>query len=75
MKYTSIEKILQEMNSGLNEVVLILNASPSPRTNLAISQMTACKTQIWLIDELMVDPTKHVRGVEKSSIRYRVVVA
>lgn len=58
--FDSIGTILRRMNTGIKEVILILDAQLSPRSKTTLQQMTACKSQIWMSKELVVNPTLHV---------------
>ena len=60
VEYSMTLSILEEINKGMKEAVLIFNANQSPRAKQALWQMTACKPQIWKEEELMVNPTEHV---------------
>lgn len=58
--FDSIGDILRRMNTGIKEVMLILDAKLSPRSKSVLQQMTACKSQIWMSNELVFNPTAHV---------------
>lgn len=56
-----IADILERIQKGLKNAVIIMNANLSPTAKQNVSVMTNCQCQTWLTTDLLVNPTTHVQ--------------
>lgn len=56
----AILNVIQAIQEGLQEAVIIVNANLSPTAKLSLNRMVSCKVQMWLESDLYVNPTKHI---------------
>lgn len=60
VKVDALDDVLKSISRGLRSVLLVVNAKLSPTAQASLTQMTNCKTQIWLHDDLILNPMEHV---------------